>query len=128
MADMDHDQRMRLDEIRRAHEERMALLQVQAAKSGRSTPPEVISEIRQIQKDLGLANAMGDASSEMLELLGRFAQRRATDALVMDIQLKMEKIEKSVRLLWYTTVGFMVGVVFIALLTGVYIAARMQVL
>jgi hypothetical protein len=123
MADINHDQRMRLDEIRTAHEERLAALRVQAARLGRNTPPEVINEVRQIEKDLGLANAIDDASDTMLELLGRFAQRRATDGLVLEIQADMRDMQKSMRQLWYTLLGFM----FVAALVLVYVAGRVGV-
>lgn len=113
MADINHDQRMRLDEIRAAHEERLAALRLQAARSGRGTDPSVITEIRQIEKDLGLANAIDDASDTMLELLGRFAQRRATDSLVLDIQADLHDLQKSVRYLWYTLLGFIVAVALV---------------
>jgi hypothetical protein len=92
MADINHDQRMRLDEIRTAHEERLSVLRLQAAREGRNTPAEVINEIRQIEKDLRLANGIDDASETMLELLGRFAQRRATDSLVLVIQAELRDL------------------------------------
>jgi hypothetical protein len=120
MADVTHDQRMRLDEIRSAHEERLATLRLQAARQGRNTPPEVINEIRQIEKDLRLANGIDDASDTMLELLGRFAQRRATDSLVLDIQADLRDMQKSMRRLWQTLLGFM----FASSLVAVYVAAR----
>lgn len=123
MADINHDQRMRLDEIRAAHEDRLAALRVLAAHGGRNTPPEVITEIRQIEKDLRLANGIDDASDTMLELLGRFAQRRATDGLVLDIQADLHDLQKSVRNTWYTLVGFMVAVALVM----VYVAGRVGV-
>lgn len=125
MADINHDQRMRLDEIRAAHEERLATLRVQAAREGRNTPPEVINEIRQIEKDLRLANGIDDASDTMLELLGRFAQRRATDGLVLEIQADMRDLEKSVRYIWYTLVGLIV-LILMGASAGIalYVAAR----
>jgi hypothetical protein len=124
MADINHDQRMRLDEIRTAHEDRLAALRLQAAQAGRTTPPEVINEIRQIEKDLRLANGIDDASDTMLELLGRFAQRRATDALVLEIQADMRDLQRSVRYLWYAWIGSMVA----AALVVVYVAGRVGVL
>lgn len=120
MADINHDQRMRLDEIRTAHEERLAALRLQAARGGRSTEPAVVTEIRQIEKDLRLANGIDDASETMLELLGRFAQRRATDALVLEIQADLRDLQRSLRHLWYTLLGFMGGVALIM----VYVAGR----
>lgn len=123
MADINHDQRMRLDEIRTAHEERLAVLRVQAAREGRNTPPEIVTEIRQIEKDLRLANGIDDASETMLDLLGRFAQRRATDSLVLQIQADMRDLQRSMRYLWYTLMGFMVAVALIV----VYVAGRVKV-
>ena len=120
MADINHDQRMRLDEIRTAHEERLAALRVQAAREGRNAPPEVINEIRQLEKDLKLASGIDDASDVMLELLGRFAQRRATDALVLEIQVDLRDLQKSIERLWYTLLGFMV----LSALIAVYAAGR----
>jgi hypothetical protein len=120
MADFTHDQRMRLDEIRSANEERLSALRLQAARMGRNTPPEVINEIRQLEKDLGLANRIDEASETMLELLGRFAQRRATDALVLQIQADLHDLQVSMRYLWYTLVGFM----FAVALGVVYVAGR----
>lgn len=120
MADINHDQRMRLDEIRTAHEDRLAALRVQAAREGRNTPPEIINEIRQIEKDLKLASGIDDASDTMLELLGRFAQRRATDALVLEIQADLHDLQRSMRRLWSTLVGFM----FTLALIAVYIVGR----
>ena len=121
MADINHDQRMRLDEIRMAHEERLAALRLQAAQGGRATPPEIINEIRQIEKDLRLANGIDDASDTMLELLGRFAQRRATDGLVLEIQADLRDMQRSLFYLWVTLIGFIFGVTLIA----VYVAARL---
>jgi roadblock/LC7 domain-containing protein len=123
MADINHDQRMRLDEIRTAHEDRLSVLRLQAAREGRNTSPEVITEIRQIEKDLRLANGIDDASETMLELLGRFAQRRATDSLVLDIQADLRDMQKSMRQLWYTLLGFMVAVALVM----VYVAGRVGV-
>jgi hypothetical protein len=123
MADINHDQRMRLDEIRVAHEDRLSVLRLQAAQSGRNTPPEVINEIRQIEKDLRLANGIDDASDTMLELLGRFAQRRATDALVLDIQADLRDMQKSMQRLWVTLLSFMVAVALVM----VYVAGRVAV-
>jgi hypothetical protein len=120
MADINHDQRMRLDEIRSAHEERLAVLRLQAAREGRNTSPEVINEIRQLEKDLGLANRIDEASETMLELLGRFAQRRATDALVLEMQADLRDLQKSMRRLWYTLMSFMFAVALIV----VYVAGR----
>lgn len=123
MADINHDQRMRLDEIRGAHEDRLAALRLQAAQGGRGTDPSVINEIRQIEKDLRLANGIDDASDTMLELLGRFAQRRATDALVLEIQADLRDLQRSLRYLWYTLIGFMFGVCMIVF----YVAGRVGV-
>jgi hypothetical protein len=120
MADINHDQRMRLDEIRTAHEDRLAALRLQAAQSGRSADPAVLNEIRQIEKDLKLANGIDDASEKMLDLLGRFAQRRATDSLVLEIQADLRDLQKSLRYLWYTLIGFM----FASALIAVYVAGR----
>lgn len=123
MADINHDQRMRLDEIRTAHEERLGVLRLQIAREGRNAPPEVITEARQIEKDLKLANGIDDASETMLELLGRFAQRRATDALVLEIQADLRDLQKSMRNLWYTLLGF----IFVDALIVVYVAGRLKV-
>lgn len=99
------------------------MLRLQIAREGRNAPPEVITEARQIEKDLKLANGIDDASETMLELLGRFAQRRATDALVLEIQADLRDLQKSMRNLWYTLLGF----IFVDALIVVYVAGRLKV-
>jgi hypothetical protein len=121
MASVTHDQHQQLDAIREARQERLNELELQAARFGYRTPPEIANEIRQLKADLGLVEAVGqpDVSEELLQLLGRFAQRRATDDLVLRMQQSIREIERSVQMLWYAYFGLVAALIFaLALYVG----------
>ncbi len=107
MSSVTHDQQQQLSAIKEAREARLNELILQEARKGYNTPPEVRTEIKQLRADLGLANAVGqeDVSEEMLQLLGRFAQRRATDTVVLELQIDVRDMSRSLRRLWYAYIG-----------------------
>src|SRR5689334_12379222 len=107
MASVTHDQHQQLDAIREARQERLNELELQAARFGYRTPPEVANEIRQLKADLGLVEAVGqpDVSEEILQLLRRVAQRRSTVALLLEVEVSVRSLECWLQELWYASFG-----------------------
>lgn len=89
----------RLNDIREAKEERLHHLELRAAREGTSTPPEVLTEIEDLRRELAPVQAvtMSPVSDSTLDALNAYGRLEATMRAVMSLTADVAELKKDVK-------------------------------
>jgi len=89
----------RLDAIREASEERLYQLELQAARMGTSTPPEVAIEIEDIRRKLAPVQAVTQppVSDNTLDALNAYGRLEATMRAVLSLTADVAELKSDAR-------------------------------
>lgn len=97
MPAIKHD-RQNLDDLIRAHTERLRVLQISAARFGDDAPPHVVTEIERIERELAQLRqaAATSISSELVEELGPTGRYQLWMSHIMRLDANIGRVEQKV--------------------------------
>lgn len=90
--------RRSLDDLIRAHGERLGVLQLQAARFGHDAPPHIVTEIDKIERELAQLRqaAATTISDDLVEELGPTGRYQLWMSHVMRLDANIGRVEKKV--------------------------------
>jgi len=89
----------RLDAIREAKEERLHQLELRAAREGTAAPPEVVTEIEDLRRQLAPVQAvtLAPVSDSTLDALNAYGRLEATMRAVLSLTADVAELKKDVK-------------------------------
>lgn len=118
MAAIDENEQRDLEVIQQLKRRRLTELQKDQAIMGRSTPPEVRTEIADLQRELRVVEPIikGELSDDMLAALRQFGMPASLANAIQNFEGRLWDLKNDVRDLKRYMVAFMLALLLVALL------------